>query len=45
MPKGPDLIAERAFFVNGKGMAAPLLSSDCGVPTNPRRTILGVDMS
>jgi hypothetical protein len=45
MPKGLDLIAERAFFVNGKRKAVPLLSSDSGVPTNLRRTIPGVDMS
>ena len=45
MQKRPDLIAERAFLLTAKGMAVPPLSSDCGVPTNLRRTILGVDMN
>ena len=45
MPKGADIIGERAFLLTAKGMAIPRSSSDCGVPTNLRRTIPGVDMS
>jgi hypothetical protein len=44
MPKGPDLIAERTFFVSGKGNGGPAVVFRLWRP-NLRRTIPGVDMS
>jgi hypothetical protein len=43
MQKRPDLIAERAFFVNGKRRSRSHLP--IVVSPNLRRTIPGVDMS
>jgi hypothetical protein len=39
------LLSSVHFLLTAKGMAVQLSSSVCGVPTNLRRTILGVDMS
>ena len=45
MPKGPDLIAERAFFVNGKRNGGPAVVFRLWRVYQPKAAIPGVDMS